>query len=245
MWNSGKGTLALRAALDELRPQGCDPRKDLIAWIPLTGCVIVEGMPPPVQNIAEMIQIAMGCSAGHFRQDGHRCRKRSSPQSEGDCTEDLHEWHVITCDASADDGDAGAASSPALNGGSPTAAGQSPNFAGRSGMWHSLRTRLVLDRFCVQVRARDHVGEDEPAGIWWLRVRWLPAMVAGKKDTLGGLTMGRRRGESRLYVVECGGFVFLQQLLLEARNEVMQRVQHCSIPRSVSRGAPMLPILGR
>jgi len=70
-----------------------------------------------------------------------------------------------------------------------------PQPSGRKSFsWQTLRTRLVLDRFCIQVRYKEEdLTEDAPHDVWWLRLRWLPPMVAGKKDTLGSLTMFRHR----------------------------------------------------
>jgi len=71
---------------------------------------------------------------------------------------------------------------------------------GRKGgsLWKSMQAKLVLDRFCLQLRTRDQddCGEqDEPEGVWWLRVKWLPPMVgrkglAARRDV--GLVAGRK-----------------------------------------------------
>lgn len=249
-WQAGKASQVVQMALEELRPQGCDPRKDLVAWIPLTGCVMVEGRAPPVEDIETIIQLAIGFSGGHFRQDGvrRRCR-RGSVAGELEAAEDFHEWHIITCDTAAEEENADLRMPSPAVGVRRTITPSSPTGGGaKRGMWQELRTRLVLDRFCVQVLSKEDLGEDEPTGVWWLRVKWLPAMVAGKKDTLGGLTTGRRRIDSRLGLVECGGFVLLQQLLLEGRNEVAQRLERAKqeVRRpAIPGGLPLLPVSAR
>merc|ERR1712014_525516 len=113
-------------------------------------------------------------------------------------------------------------------------------------MWQAVRTMLVLDRFMVQLSAKRDVAADEPKGVWWLRVKWLPPPVAGKKDTLGRLTMGRQK-MGRLGQVGGGNFVLLQQLLLEGRNEIDRRADERAIQtrRPSPPGAVKLPIFGR
>jgi len=260
---------AAKRALEELRPRACDPRQDLVAWIALTGCVCVEGKPPPSHEAEELISAAMSLSDGHFRLDGrrHRSHTRSACEDRDAVEESFHEWHIIVCDAEEEEAaqagdfwppslqpaprtgpaDAGPSPSSGAAGTSWPGTPRSPASARRSAMWQSLRTRLVLDRFCVQLRAKEDLAEDEPSGIWWLRVKWLPPMVAGKKDTLGGLTMGRHRADSKLGLVECGSFVMLQQLLLEGRNEVVQRTERAAAQsrRPATPGGTTLPILGR
>merc|ERR1712136_197044 len=53
--------------------------------------------------------------------------------------------------------------------------------------------RHVLDRFCIQVRPKDELGEDDPAGLYWLRIRWLPPTIRRKQgDPLLNLASTRR-----------------------------------------------------
>jgi len=246
---AGKSNAQVLRVLEELRPQGSDPRKDFIAWIPLVGSVCVEGRPPPFDKAKEIIDIAVSLSDGHFRLDG--CKQRRYPScQDGDPPEDVHEFSIIVCDTE-EEGDttsahyhdgsptAGFPDVSALPGADPLAANSPsdlnrsylPNSpigpaTGRRSSWQTLRTRLVLDRFCIQVRLKEEEkAEDDPDGIWWLRLKWLPPMVAGKKDTLGSLTMFRHRLDGRLGLAECGSFVLLQQLLLAGRNEVRKREQ--------------------
>jgi len=235
-----------------LRPQGSDPRKDSVAWIPLVDSICVQGRPPPFDKAKDIIDIAVSLSDGHFRLDG--CKQRRYPScQDGNPPEDVQEWSIIVCDTE-EDGDT---TSAHYHDGSPTGAGfpdvsdmpranplaahsnvstpsdlnrsylptspQNEKTGRRSITWQTLRTRLVLDRFCIQVRIKEDRSEDDPGDIWWLRLKWLPPMVAGKKDTLGSLTMFRHRLDGRLGLAECGSFVLLQQLLLAGRNEVAKR----------------------
>jgi len=253
-------------ALKDLRPTGVEPGGARVAWIPLTGCINIEGVGPPLKLVEEIIGVTVSLSDGRFQQSGSRerkCSKRgsvcgiSSPVQVGDPEEEcFHEWHLTIC---ADDEDEEGSMVPELNlptspmsqmskdqtpatspvrptgsGLSPASPitpvsdaalspyGASPGHKGSrlrvGSMWHALRTRLVVDRFYVQIRIKEDLEEDEPSDIWWLRLKWLPPMVTGKKDTLGSLT----HHGARHHYSTCS-FVQLQQLLLEGRNDVMQR----------------------
>jgi len=265
----------VRKVLEELRPQGSDPRKDSVAWIPLVASVCVEGRPPPFEKAKEIIDIAVSLSDGHFRLDG--CKQRRYPSvQDGSPPEDIQEWSIIVCDTE-EDGDT---TSAHYHDGSPTGAGfpdvshmhgtnplaahhneASPSDVNRSYLpnsptgpatsgrksftWQTLRTRLVLDRFCIQVRYKEDLNEDDPEDVWWLRLKWLPPMVAGRKDTLGSLAMFRHRLDGRLGLAECGSFVLLQQLLLAGRNEVTKRQHAMEQAQRRSKPAPaglMLPL---
>merc|ERR1719284_339212 len=106
--------------------------------------------------------------------------------------------------------------------------------------------RHVLDRFCIQVRPKDELGEDDPAGLYWLRIRWLPPTIRRKQgDPLLNLA-STRRGDH--HSPECSNFVQLQQLLLEGRNEVSQRHERKTMQvakRPAHAGVPLLPIMSR
>jgi len=243
-WQAGRASATVQAALAELRPQGCDPRKDLIAWIPLKDCLMVEGRPAPIQQVKEMIDIAIDLSGGHFRLEEQRPRRRGS-SGDGEVTEPFTEWHITLGDSTLEDGETpfGDATGSIRGGCPPTPT--SPSSASRI-KWQKLRTQLVLDRFCLQLRPKESLCDDEPGGLWWLRLKWLPALVAGKRARLGGLTLGRRRISQGLGLPEGGGFVHLQQLLLEGRREVEQRRERAAeLKTPTPGGSLMLPIFGR
>jgi len=110
-------------------------------------------------------------------------------------------------------------------------------------MWQALRTRLVVDRFYVQVRIKEDLEEDEPTGIWWLRVKWVPPMVTGKKDTLGSFTSVHHQASQ----YSTCSFVQLQQLLLEGRNALAHQLEleRAAAAKRKTTGMLKLPILGR
>merc|ERR1712113_40377 len=116
--------------------------------------------------------------------------------------------------------------------------------------WRGIRNRLVSDRFTCQLRARDDTQDEGLDFIWWIRVRWMPPLVPGKKDTrtLGGRTAFRLSRMSSSS--HSSSFAQLQQLLLESRNEVMnQKKKAEAAAAEAARPAPMiglaLPIMGR
>jgi len=298
----GMQTLNLDASagrsLEELRPRGVAPGGARVAWIPLAGHVNVEGHPPPLKAVEEMIGTAVQLSDGRFRLQGvrQRCCKRlrtaggdaaggdddraSSPVS--DSTEYFHEWHLVVSASDDDDmtscmapdeelpitpiskdptpattpqtgthchrnsGASPAGSSPS-GGNAPShlrgAMGLSPMKGRRGSMWQALRTRLVVDRFYVQVRIKEDLEGDEPSDIWWLRVKWVPPMVTGKKDTLGSFTSVHNHGSQ----YSTCSFVQLQQLLLEGRNAVAQRLEleRAAAAKRKAGGMLKLPIMGR
>lgn len=129
---------------------------------------------------------------------------------------------------------------------SPTQASFSSSSSSRGkGLWRRTLRSLIIDRFWVQVRVKEDLSEDEPAGVWWLRMKWLPPMVTGKKEGAFDGT-GRRRFDSR---PECSSFVQLQNLLLEGREEVVRRRSIAAAQASKERadrlgesGRPALPM---
>mmetsp|Transcript_16483 Transcript_16483/g.38671 ORF Transcript_16483/g.38671 Transcript_16483/m.38671 type:complete len:1448 (+) Transcript_16483:37-4380(+) len=185
--------------------------------------------------------------------------------SGGGEVEELHEWHIIVCMDEGDDGEelqlpgvdphtpsrSTGAQTPLL---SPSIAASpmshhegAPSPKLRRNLWAHLKQRLILDRFCLQVRIRSNPeggSSDEPSGIWWIRVKWLPPMVGNKKrDTLASFSSGR----TDFHPIACSNFVRLQQLLLEARSEVQRREQRARMnerARNSTSGTLLLPGFG-
>lgn len=263
-----------RRTLETLRPEGATESEDSqVAWIPLMCCMLMEGRPPPVKPVEEMINVAVSLSDGAFRLNGDRLRRcQSIGIGPGEMKEAFHEWHIVV--ASADDEEAEAdgegshmlgvsscvsnpqsleptpSTTPAhtareptptttpahtvrnrLSVGSggglsdtpPTATGSTP-IVRRASMWRAARSGLVVDRFYVQVRVKESLEEGEPSSVWWLRVKWVPPMMTGKRSSLASLAGLNRDVGSRFNdgYSTCS-FVRLQQLLLEGRNEYAQR----------------------
>merc|ERR550514_190300 len=131
-------------------------------------------------------------------------------------------------------------------------ADETPTGQGRlRGLWHSLHARLVVDRFVVQVRTKDDLSEDEPDGVWWLRVKWLPPVVGSKKSTRNQILASQLWTVK--HVTDSSNFINLQQLLIEGRAEVAKREERerakaMAVTRAAAKpklGGPMLPIFGR
>merc|ERR1712039_425025 len=113
-------------------------------------------------------------------------------------------------------------------------------------LWQGIRTRMVSERFSIQLRVKENTGEDDDERdfIWWIRVRWMPPLIEGKSTTPSA---SRGTMRSKAGVPHGGGFAQLQQLLLEGRNAVTKRrneIEMASVARAASTapaGGPMLP----
>jgi len=93
-------------------------------------------------------------------------------------------------------------------------------------LWKLMRIRMASDRFVVQVRPRkDNATEEDPTGIWWLRVKWLPPVIGLTKsatsDTRRSFFSNMQAGGARF--VQSSNFMQLQHLLFEGLNEVQER----------------------
>merc|ERR1712032_143354 len=106
-----------------------------------------------------------------------------------------------------------------------------------------MRTRMVSERFSLQLRVKEDTAEDEAEDIWWIRVRWMPPLMPGKSHTPSSRGIMR----SKTALPHGGGFAQLQQLLLEGRNEVTKRRQEleraaaAKAAPATPAGGPMLP----
>jgi len=256
----------VQKSLEERRP-ATNPTRAFAAWIPLPDCVCVAGEPEPLQVVEDILDVALELSCGHFRQDGaRRARRRwasGSVEEAGNAgspglEEGFQEYHIIVCARDEADGgidDEGDQSLARVGIETSSIEERSDEQivdvaapSRRASLWKFMRRRLVLDRFCVQLRTKDDVCEDddEPLGVWWLRAKWLPPMLSLKHRE----TFGRRLtiGTGPLRFVEASNFVQLQQLLLEGRNEVSQRAiraareRQMSVAASKPSGGLMLPI---
>eukprot|EP00929_Paragymnodinium_shiwhaense_P032756 TRINITY_DN18114_c0_g1_i3.p1 TRINITY_DN18114_c0_g1~~TRINITY_DN18114_c0_g1_i3.p1 ORF type:complete len:1361 (-),score=255.77 TRINITY_DN18114_c0_g1_i3:205-4287(-) len=86
-------------------------------------------------------------------------------------------------------------------------------------MWRRTLRTLVVDRFYVQLRVKEHLGDDDPSGVWWLRIKWLRPMLTAQKSRPGaGAATAAGVGQS-------SSFVRIQQSLLEGQREVAQRAE--------------------
>mmetsp|Transcript_121858 Transcript_121858/g.389691 ORF Transcript_121858/g.389691 Transcript_121858/m.389691 type:complete len:1454 (+) Transcript_121858:54-4415(+) len=247
--------------LDELRPQSVQTGGALFAWIPLTGCLNIEGQSPPLRRVGDMVQEAINLSDGRFRHGCARRERRCS--SNGTVSEEsFHEWHLTVAGADGEEEHIPPVDemtfSPMNKEATPMHMDSeelSPSEASPSllrvssgkprNRWQSVRTGLVVDHFYVQVRIKEDPEEGEPADIWWLRLKWVPPMVTGKKGHFGSFTAAQHGSQ-----YSTCSFVQLQQLLLEARNEVSQRIDKVHQEAQASRrklapSALKLPIMMR
>jgi len=247
--------------LEELRPQSVQTGGALFAWIPLTGCLNIEGQSPPLRRVGDMVQEAINLSDGRFRHGCARRERRCS--SNGTVSEEsFHEWHLTVAGADGEEEHIPPVDemtfSPMNKEATPMHMDSeelSPSEASPSLLrvssgkprtrWQSVRTGLVVDHFYVQVRIKEDPEEGEPADIWWLRLKWVPPMVTGRKGHFGSFTAAQHGSQ-----YSTCSFVQLQQLLLEARNEVSQRIDKVHQEAQASRrklapSALKLPIMMR
>lgn len=265
---------AARQMLEALRPEGAaDLEGSHVGWIPLNCCLNVEGQPLPLKTVEDIIKGAIDLSDGAFRLNGSRQRRCLRAHSKpGSSDEDsFYEWHIVVKamddeEEAMDVEDVRLGSAPASENPTPNqtphtgrsrsqpTSPESPSAGGlkKSSMWRALRTGLVVDRFYVQIRAKEMLEDGEPSDVWWLRVKWVPPMLTGRKQSSLGVLSAElphaRRASFNDGYSTCI-FVRLQQHLLEARNEVTERIARAKIEAREKKVPPKLglklPIMSR
>ncbi|CAK0879076.1 unnamed protein product [Prorocentrum cordatum] len=219
------------------------------AWIPLKD-MRVEGKPPPLAKVKEIIDLAVAYSDGLFRQDG--CPEAEPEGGAGAAPEDsVHEWRwrILVRTGDEIEEDALMAIQP------PIEAAPLTESAPQPGVLRRTESSVVARRFaagCFVVQVQAYACEDEPeeyGSLWWLRVRWLPPTLPGSRSSVSGLIADVYQDELRGLSGPYSNFLLLQRFLLYGRNEVIQRAQQeAERERRSSRApgaGPALPGVGR
>lgn len=228
--------------LDKLRPAGTSA---FVAWIPLTECIHVAGQPPPVAIANEIIEHVQVASNLVFAHDG--CHTRRVQASKNDDNEEdkekiLYEWCIVERDAGDNDADSFTSSPHEQCTSVRKDSDGNDELSLLSDMkYHAKVNKASLNKFIVSLRVKEELYEDEPSGLWWVRAKWLPATrtrsMGDMLDMFGGPEADLGNSES---------FVRLQQLLLEGRNVISQRLETRRLRlRQPSKGTLLLPIRAR
>lgn len=241
---AGKESLRMpdekKATLNKMRPRGGTTPA---AWIPLTDCIDVEGLQAPFAIVEKIIGMVHKLSNGRFRHKKNPAYtgsfNHSSDLDEVSEKSGFHSWDIMEKGEESDDEKIEPMILSPLHTPPLTATSTGEKSFLRLNLEHS---GPAVHKFSLSLRLKRDVCEDEPSGLWWLRVERSPpsACLQGAKLNMFGdrSVVGFAAQES---------FVQLQQLLLEARNEVSNRLMKERVPshRPVISNGPLLPITAR
>merc|ERR1740123_229476 len=131
LWQLESSIGSVKHTLAARRLEGTEASSNLV-WVPLTGCVCMEGQPAPISVVDEIIEVTISLSGGLLCGDGCRTRRRCHINEDGGAMEEesFPEWHII---AHVEDDDGSGGKEEVLSPGSSKVHGRcSPRFLGDS-----------------------------------------------------------------------------------------------------------------